>query len=352
MCALVVGLTGVLFVGEAAAQACVEPPAGLVSWWTGDGDADDIADSNPGTLLNGATFAAGKVGQAFALDGDDDTVEIAHNANLKPAAQVTIGAWIKLTSSAIDTELAEIFRKEDGDERILLSFQPDGFCFNGGLADFSFIGTSGTPPCLAFGLSTASGPLASGGYREFEVDGVFPTLDDGEFHHVAATYDGTERRIYTDGISMGVVADSGAIGTAGTAPAYIGSLGGGSEFFGGLIDEVELFDRALTYAEVQDIFNAGSAGKCKATFRLRSLAQDIKDLGLKAGISRSLEAKVETALNKFTDGNPKNDNAAIGSLNAFTHHVGAQSGKHIPAADAEKLAFKAQQAIEAESSQN
>ena len=44
-------------------QTCVDPPSGLVSWWPGDGNASDIVDGNDGALENGATFAAGHVGQ-------------------------------------------------------------------------------------------------------------------------------------------------------------------------------------------------------------------------------------------------------------------------------------------------
>src|SRR3989304_6013682 len=55
---------------------CVAPPSDLVSWWPGDGNANDIIDANQGTLQNGATFAVGKVGQAFSFDGVDDVVSI------------------------------------------------------------------------------------------------------------------------------------------------------------------------------------------------------------------------------------------------------------------------------------
>ncbi len=60
--ALIFLLTSTL-VGHVAAQTCVQPPAGLVSWWPGDGNAKDIISGNDGTLVNGATFATGKVGQ-------------------------------------------------------------------------------------------------------------------------------------------------------------------------------------------------------------------------------------------------------------------------------------------------
>ena len=58
------------------AQNCVVPPLGLVSWWPGDGNANDIVGINPGALQNGATFVTGQVEQAFRFDGMDDFVKV------------------------------------------------------------------------------------------------------------------------------------------------------------------------------------------------------------------------------------------------------------------------------------
>src|SRR5262249_51337935 len=61
-------------VAAQSAPACVTPPSGMVAWWPGDGNTNDIKSNNNGALQNGATFAAGKVGQAFSFDGVDDFV--------------------------------------------------------------------------------------------------------------------------------------------------------------------------------------------------------------------------------------------------------------------------------------
>ena len=61
---------------------CVQPPTSMVSWWPGDGDANDLVGTNTGTLMNGATFAAGMVSQAFSLDGSDDFVSISDASSL------------------------------------------------------------------------------------------------------------------------------------------------------------------------------------------------------------------------------------------------------------------------------
>lgn len=53
---------------------CAVMPPGVISWWSGNGSANDIIGANNGTLVNGTSFAPGKVGQAFSLDGVDDHV--------------------------------------------------------------------------------------------------------------------------------------------------------------------------------------------------------------------------------------------------------------------------------------
>ena len=68
----------------ASAQGCVPPPTGLVSWWPGDENANDIVGQNNGTLRGGATFIAGEVGQSFSFNGVDGFVEIPDSPDLTP----------------------------------------------------------------------------------------------------------------------------------------------------------------------------------------------------------------------------------------------------------------------------
>jgi hypothetical protein len=95
MCAAMLFLTMGFTFSESASQ-CVTPPSGLVSWWPGENNANDIQSSNHGALQNGATFAAGKVGQAFSLDGVDDYVEVPDSPSLTPpSSSITLEAWVK-----------------------------------------------------------------------------------------------------------------------------------------------------------------------------------------------------------------------------------------------------------------
>ena len=72
----------------------VEPPAGLISWWPGDGHAQDIIGDNDGTLLGDAGFAQGKVGQAFNFDGNGDTVRVLDSDSLDLTEDFTIDLWM------------------------------------------------------------------------------------------------------------------------------------------------------------------------------------------------------------------------------------------------------------------
>ena len=81
---------------------CVAAPVDLVSWWPGDGNATDIAGDNNGILTNGATFAAGKVGQAFSFDGVDDYVELGTPASLMPTnGEFTVDELIELIPASL-----------------------------------------------------------------------------------------------------------------------------------------------------------------------------------------------------------------------------------------------------------
>src|SRR5262245_12563224 len=66
-------------------------PPGLVSWWTADNTAADLLGRTNAALVGGATYAAGKVGQAFSFDGVDDRVQVADSASLKLTKSLSIG---------------------------------------------------------------------------------------------------------------------------------------------------------------------------------------------------------------------------------------------------------------------
>src|SRR4030095_13215912 len=61
---------------------CVEPPSGIVGWWPGDGNTNDIQDGNNGTLQGNASFATGEVDRGFIFVCEEQGVVIPHNNTL------------------------------------------------------------------------------------------------------------------------------------------------------------------------------------------------------------------------------------------------------------------------------
>ena len=216
------GLTPVT--SETFALSC--GPSGIVSWWPAETNAFDVVGSNDGTLVNGATFAPGKVGQAFSFDGVDDVVH-AEATGISDLQQLTIEAWVTLDSLPSRTERFVTL----GNEKAVL--RHDGHNSRGQLHFYMRIG---------------------GVLRHIRVDDV---LQVGVFYHVAGTYNGSVMRLFLDGVEVGNLAISGIVG-----PAPGVGLNSVAETLDGLLDEVSIYDRALTAAEIQAIFAADSAGKC------------------------------------------------------------------------------------------
>src|SRR6266542_1224121 len=217
---------------------CIQSPSGLVSWWKGDGTANDSQDSNNGTTQNGTTFAVGKVGQAFSFDGVDDQVLVPHNANQNTGSQITIDAWVNPSSS--------------GHGRTILQKRSPSNV--GGYV----LETLGQPFGSDNGLQFVI--MIGGTYYTCATTNSVLTLN--TWQHVAATYDGSAMRIFVNGVEQASATVSGAIDAV-TDPSVIGrNVVVPADTWQGLIDEVDLFNRALSPAEIQAIYNAGSAGKC------------------------------------------------------------------------------------------
>jgi len=234
----------------AVAQECVTPPSGLVSWWSGDSDASDIENGNDGTLVNGALAGiSGKVDGAFSLDGIDDFILIGNPANLQVSSgDFTVDAWVKfdsLFSSTIDCGFsgcdqylafkinpAPTFSNADG---WMLLKQADNrfwFCFGGEASNGC------TPSALTTVRSTT-------------------VAQTDLWYHLVAVKTPTEIAIYVNGVKE---ASKPLPAFTDTNSAML-TLG---EFVNGLLDEVEIYNRALSSEEIQAIFNAGDLGKCKA----------------------------------------------------------------------------------------
>ena len=126
-------------------STCVTQPTGIVSWWPAEGNGDDTSDSNDGTI-QGASFASGKVGQSFSLDGTDDYIGILDASNLDGQSELSLEAWINPDSLGWpnpdpDSNFqAAIITKYDSTQSIRRSYN---FALTDGYLEMAVFGTLG-----------------------------------------------------------------------------------------------------------------------------------------------------------------------------------------------------------------
>ncbi len=218
---------------------CTPAPSGLLAWWPGENNPNDIVSSINGTLINGATFAPGKVGNAFSFDGVDAYILVPDSPGLAFPSAFTIETWVKTSGTPDYSGVVEkVFESELGGNNtgFSLSFH------YGGLMRCDIGNGSG-------GYSTALNPAV---------------VTDGLWHHVAAVFTAisSTATLYVDGVAGPATSISGFAPST-SQPLYIGrDPAYTTRFFQGLLDEISIYNRALTATEIQAIYNAGAAGKC------------------------------------------------------------------------------------------
>jgi hypothetical protein len=219
----------------------------MIAWWDGDGLAQDLFNNSPGSAEGGASFQDARVGQGFFLDGNDDRIKISNSTALNPSAQITIDAWINLSLPDPD--------RPKGEQSIVSKFNH----FSSGADDSFYLGLN-NPKSIRWQVDTGVDQVTDN-----ILDVPLPSSIAGSFHHIAVTYDNAAMKVYIDGNLVGEKAATGPIRETNT-DMFIGatlSTGNLARTFWGIIDEVEVYQRALPQAEIKSIFDAGSNGKCK-----------------------------------------------------------------------------------------
>jgi len=175
----------------------------------------------------GLRRAEGPFGGAMGFS-DRHMLHVPEKPDFQTVKKISFSAW---TMPGEFGKYNEIFRKEDGDRRVLFAFQGEG-------------------TILSLGLNV-------GGYAECDATIDPDAVLDGKWHHAAATFDGRHMRVYLDGREVGSLERPGAIAAGGgTAPGCIGSSNGG-ECFQGRMDELRIYADALTPEEITRLHQNG-----------------------------------------------------------------------------------------------
>jgi PKD repeat protein len=200
-------------------------PSGLVAAYSFDGGqgataADVSGNGNTGTLTNATWSSSGKYGGALAFDGSSSWVTVADSATLHLTGRMTLEAWVR--PSALGGWRTVVMKQQTGAD-----------------VDYSLYADTarGAPATQAY---TAGGNTAYGA----------AAIPMNAWTHLAASWDGSTVRLYVNGSLVSSLAVSGTL-LASAGPLRIGGNGVWGEFFAGLIDEVRVYDRALSQSEIQ-----------------------------------------------------------------------------------------------------
>lgn len=220
---ILTGLSAATFTHADAAQAAAGTP-GLVAAYSFDDSsgsslADDSGNGNTGTI-RGATWTSGRSGGALSFDGSSNWVTVPDSTSLDLMTAMTLEAWVK--PAALGTSWRTAVVKE----------------------------ASGT---LAYGLYAhdgGPGPSAHAIVTSDTYATTSTTLPVGSWTHLAASYDGSLLTVWINGAPVGNVSLKGSI-LQSSAPLRIGGNAIWSEWFSGAIDEMRIYNRALSQSEIQ-----------------------------------------------------------------------------------------------------
>jgi hypothetical protein len=179
--------------------------------------------------ISGATWTSGgRYGKALSFNGTNSVVTIADSSALDLTTGMTLEAWVDPATVG-------------GWESIILKERPSA-------------------PGLSYGMYASTNVNAPGGYINTGGSDVAATgtsaLTPGTWAHLALTYDGSNLRLYVNGTLVRTTANTGSLITS-TGNLSIGGNSIWGEYFNGLIDEVRVYNRALSQSEIQTDMNTG-----------------------------------------------------------------------------------------------
>ncbi len=205
---------------------------GLIAYYSFDGNADDQSSNDNNCIVAGATLTTDKFekdNKAFYFNGKNNQILVGNKPIFDLTNTMTISVWILPNTLS-------------GDIKVLSKFQ---------------VGSNSYQLSLLNGA--ASFQIIRGGslsWDKCESD----ILQINQWQHIVCTYNNSEMKVYVNGVLKNKLAINGAINIS-TAPLIIGNYNGGNSWFNGKIDEVRLYNRAITEEEVVKFYNFNGLNK-------------------------------------------------------------------------------------------
>lgn len=225
---------------------CFGPVDGLASWWPGDENPNDRVGGHNGTLYGNTGYAMGWVDQAFSFDGNGDYMITPNVIAEWPSG--TIDLWVKFNYLSGNSD------------QIFSSWGPDDFD-NG--YDPIHMWAKGWDNTQGFTFGFCTGTTFPCTWQ-LAHSNIIPVAD--RWYHLAGTWGSEGIKLYVNGVLRATNPYTGPAPRTTNhmiGASYWSTVHGNVLPVHGLIDEVQIFNRALTANEIAAIYNAGTAGYCK-----------------------------------------------------------------------------------------
>ncbi len=216
--------------------------SGLSGYWafnegSGTTSADSSGSGNTATLVNGVSWVAGKIGDAVSTNGTNQYVNVP-NVNLSGTNAITVTAWVNRTYSI-------------SGGHVMLEATTN---YNNSTTGFGVFPDDNSCGGLQAALHGNVGYVAN----------CYNQPSSGVWHHLAFVFDktqtgGNEVKFYLDGVLQTATRSlltSTNTNNFGSNPIYVMSRGGTGEYTAGLLDELRIYNNALTAGQIQQVYTA------------------------------------------------------------------------------------------------
>lgn len=203
------------------------PRDGLVAFYPFTGNANDESDNSNDGTVNGATLTAdrhGNANSAYSFDGTDDFIEVADDTTLDIVGNITMSAWVNLSEINSSSIISKIRYNEN-----IQGFEGYEIGTNGSSSDYTF--------------------FLNGGF----IESGSSSNQTGTWKHLVMVYDVDMLKIYVDNVLIDEKFYDGGI-SANDFAMYIGN-DPVQVPTNGLIDDVAIYNKALSANEVSDLYN-------------------------------------------------------------------------------------------------
>jgi chitodextrinase len=222
-----------LLLAALSAPALAADPTLMAAYGFEEGTGVTVLDvsgnSNTGSISGASWTAAGKNGSALSFDGVNDRVFVASSSSLNVTTALTVEAWVFPTAA-------------QGGWRTVVQKEVDAYLLHAS--------------SNAGALRPAAGGTYAGAVSSFSAPSAIAV---NAWTHLAQTYDGSIVRMYINGVQVASAAHSGALETNNN-PLSIGGTAAYGEYFLGRIDDVRIYSRVLSAAEIQTDMSTAVGG--------------------------------------------------------------------------------------------